>query len=369
MEKRIVAAAAAVAAAAILFGCTVSFPLVGRFDDGSDSFRGTIDSDLAGNAHIQATSSSGASCTGESRITYKPIYSVVVPCVGQRGIAVIDCSDGRRVRGNWTATGCTAGYGDGYDQEGRRLTFAMGMSLEEAQRRFGQGPTTAPAAPAASSPGDTPPAAPSRRITGNATAFFVTADGYLLTNAHVLRGDRNLSAVVRGREHPLTVIDTDAANDLALVKIEARGQPIPIAPAPPAKGEDAAALGYPVADRLGTELKATFGKINALSGPRDHPRYIQTDTAVQPGSSGGPLLNMRGEVVGIVTASFSTAANARRIGSIPQNVNYAVKAEYFVPLLQKNVPGKWQRGSGIRFGSTADLVRAREPSVVLIVIR
>lgn len=378
MNKHIGGAAVAVAAA-ILVGCSVSFPLEGRFDDGSESFRGSVNSNLAGDAHIAANSSSGASCSGQSRITYKPIYSVVVPCVGQQGIAVLQCSDGRRVRGTWTATGCTSGYGEGYDQEGRRLTFAMGMSFDEAKRRMGE--TTTPSTPAAGAPNAAAPVAPAatdstpsqpapaRRIRGNATAFFVTADGYLVTNVHVLRGDRELSAVVGGREERATVIDTDAANDLALLKIEARGQPIPVAAGTAAKGEDAAALGYPVADRLGTDLKATFGKVNALSGPGNSPRFLQFDAAVLPGSSGGPLLNMRGEAIGVVTATFSTAANARRIGAMPQNVNYAVKAEYLAALLQKNIPGKWQRGSGVRFGSTAELVRQREPSVVMIVVR
>ena len=357
---------AAMAAIAVLVAaCSVTFPMVGRFDNGGETFQGSVDSDLSGNAHITATSSSGASCSGESRITYKPVYSVVVPCVGQRGTAVLDCSDGRRVRGNWVATGCSSGYGEGRDQEGNRFVFAMGMSLEEAARRRGEPSTAEPSTPATTRQPERGP-----RITGNATGFFVTADGYLVTNAHVVRGDRRYGVLLRGQEIPLQVIDTDAANDLALVKIEARGVPIPIVATVPAKGEDAAALGYPAASSLGTELKATFGKINALSGPRDDPRWLQIDTPVQPGSSGGPLLNMRGEVIGIVTASFSTAANVRRIGgAIPQNVNYAVKADYLIPLLQKNIPGKWRRGSGMRFANMAELVRQREPSVVLIVIR
>ena len=365
------AAAAMAGIAIVVAACSVTFPMSGRFDNGSETFQGSVDSDLSGSAHITVTSSSGASCSGQSRITYKPAYSLVVPCVGQRGTAVLDCSDGRRVRGTWVATGCSSGYGEGRDQEGNRFVFAMGMSLDEAARRRGETAAAEPSPPAAPGPSATqgsPANAP--RITGNATGFFVTTDGYLVTNAHVVRGDRRYGVLLQGQEIPLQVIDTDADNDLALVKIDARGVAIPIAATVPAKGEDAAALGYPAASSLGTELKATFGKINALSGPRDDARWLQIDTPVQPGSSGGPLLNMRGEVIGIVTASFSTAANVRRIGgAIPQNVNYAVKADYVIPLLDKNIPGKWRRGSGVRFANMAELVRQREPSVVLIVIR
>ncbi len=131
--------------AAALVACSVTFPLVGRFEDG-ESLTGKIDSNLAGNAHITASSSGGATCTGRSRITYKPAHSVIVPCVGQRGEAILDCSDGRRVRGEWVATGCTSGHGIGRDQDGKQLVFAMGMSLEEAIRRRQEAGEPVPAA-------------------------------------------------------------------------------------------------------------------------------------------------------------------------------------------------------------------------------
>ncbi len=353
------------AAASLLVACSVTFPLVGRFEDG-ETFRGTIDSNLAGDAHISATSSSGARCTGNSEITYKPPYAVIVPCVGQRGIAVLDCSDGRRVRGEWLATGCSSGYGEGVDQDGKRLVFAMGMSLEEAIRRR-QEAGEAPPAPA---PGPSSDPQPGTRISGNGSGFFVTADGYAVTNEHVVRGNWRFFALIGGKELPVQVIDRDAGNDLALIKVAAASRPIPIAAAAPAKGDEIAALGYPVAGTLGTELKATFGRVNALSGVRDDPRMLQIDAPIQPGNSGGPVLNARGEAVGIVVSTFSTARAVRTTGgALPQNVNYAVKAEYLIPLLEKNVGGKWRRGGGARFGSTAELVRQREASVVLIVVR
>jgi S1-C subfamily serine protease len=371
---------AAIGAAAVsLLGCSVTFPLVGRFEDG-ESFNGKIDSNLAGDAHITATSSNGASCSGNSRITYKPVYSAIVPCVGQRGIAVLQCTDGRRVRGEWLATGCTSGHGQGVDQDGKRLVFAMGMSLEEAVRRRQEAGEPVPAtqaptvgaspSPAPATPQPGPPPAPGTAIGSNGTGFFVTADGYAVTNAHVVRGERRLFALIGGREIPLRVIDSDAANDLALVKVATASRPLPLAAAAPVKGDEITALGYPVASALGTELKATFGRVNALSGLRNDSRVLQIDTPLQPGNSGGPILNNRGEVVAVVTSTFSTA-RALHItgGALPQNVNYAVKTDYLVPLLERNIAGKWRRGGGALFGSTAELVRQREGSVVLIVIR
>ena len=78
---------------AALVACSVTFPMVGRFEDG-ESFTGRINSNLSGDAAIAANSSSGATCTGSSRITYKPAYAAVVPCVGQRGIAVLELNAG-----------------------------------------------------------------------------------------------------------------------------------------------------------------------------------------------------------------------------------------------------------------------------------
>ena len=392
MRRQVGRAVAALGAlSAALVACTVTFPMVGRFEDG-ESFTGSINSNLSGDAAIAANSSSGATCTGESRITYKPAYAVVVPCVGQRGVAMLECSDGRRVRGEWVATGCTSGHGVGRDQDGKQLVFAMGMSLEEAIRRRREGgepvpATTAPApgpgsaaspgpgAPGPSAPGPatsgaaTPPPA-GGPIQSNGSGFFVTADGYAVTNEHVLRGPRSLWVRIGGKDLPLQVVDVDAANDLALIKVETVSRPIPIALGEPAKGEDVTALGYPIVRAMGTELKATFGRINALSGLRGDARHLQIDTPLQPGNSGGPVLNGRGEVVGVATSTLNTVRAVRLTGgALPQNINYAVKSAYIVPLLERNIAGKWRRGGGIRFASTAELVRQREASVVIIVVR
>jgi S1-C subfamily serine protease len=355
--------------AAALVACSVTFPLVGRFEDGA-SFSGKVDSNLSGDAHISASSSGGATCSGTSRITYKPAHSVIVPCVGQRGEAILECSDGRRVRGEWVATGCTSGHGIGRDQDGKQLIFAMGMSLEEAIRRRREAGEPVPAAASAAAPQPAVPPAPGTAIASNGSGFFVTADGYAVTNEHVVRGSRRLFALIGGRELPVQVIDQDAANDLALVKVAAPSRPIPIAAGEPAKGEEVTALGYPIAGALGTEQKATFGRVNALSGPGNDSRVLQIDAPLQPGNSGGPVLNGRGEAVGVVMSTFSTARALRVTGgALPQNVNYAMKSAYLVPLLERNIAGKWRRGGGAPFPTSAELVRQREPSVILIVIR
>jgi hypothetical protein len=83
-------------------------------------------------------------------------------------------------------------------------------------------------------------------------------------------------------------------------------------------------------DILGQEVKATFGRVNALSGARGDGRFLQIDAAIQPGSSGGPVLNALGEVVGMATRSADEALIRRKYRATPQNVNYALKGEYLI---------------------------------------
>ena len=129
------------------------------------------------------------------------------------------------------------------------------------------------------------------------------------------------------------------------------------------------ALGYPLITDLGQEQKATFGRVNALSGLEGDSRYMQIDAPIQPGNSGGPTLNTRGEVVGINTATASTLFNLVRSGTIPQNINYSVKISQVLPAMH-DVCARY--GSSIEMdsrqplSSMAELVEAAERAVMLI---
>ena len=87
------------------------------------------------------------------------------------------------------------------------------------------------------------------------------------------------------------------------------------------------ALGYPLVQIQGQALKASFGHVNALSGVKDDPRFLQIDVPVQPGNSGGPLVNEKGDLVGVVTATLDQIVTLKETGVLPQNVNYAVKLQ------------------------------------------
>lgn len=161
------------------------------------------------------------------------------------------------------------------------------------------------------------------------TAFFINENGLLVTNYHVIAGSSKLAIWDPQLQYnsPAQVVCIDQANDLAILKANVKSKAIPLATNGHLKrGEEVLTLGYPSPEVQGVQQKATFGRVNAVTGFADDGRFIQVDLPVQPGNSGGPLLNTKGEVVGIVTAQLQ---------GIYQNVNYALKVDYLFLLLKK----------------------------------
>lgn len=139
------------------------------------------------------------------------------------------------------------------------------------------------------------------------SGFIVSADGYILTNAHVIDGAEGVTVrLTDKREFKAKVIGTDKRTDVALIKIDATGLPV-VRAGDPGKlkvGEWVVAIGSP----FGFENTVTAGIVSAKgrSLPQENfVPFIQTDVAVNPGNSGGPLFNLRGEVVGINSQIYS----------------------------------------------------------------
>jgi len=93
-------------------------------------------------------------------------------------------------------------------------------------------------------------------------------------------------------------------------------------------GQEVFTLGYPVPTLLGSTVKYSEGTISALGGYDDKDFLLQISVPVQPGNSGGPLVTNTGEVVGVVTATAAIGQFLKQTGSLPQNVNWAVKARH-----------------------------------------
>ena len=120
----------------------------------------------------------------------------------------------------------------------------------------------------------------------------------------------------------------DAANDLALLKAEGRFAPLPVASSRAVKlGSTVATVGFPNIGLQGFAPKLAKGEIASLSGASD-PRYFQISVPVQPGNSGGALVDERGNVIGVVAAKLNSATALAATGALPENVNYAVKSSF-----------------------------------------
>jgi S1-C subfamily serine protease len=169
------------------------------------------------------------------------------------------------------------------------------------------------------------------------TGFVVKPDGVLLTAWHLLQDAQSIT-VTCPDQAPQSAIPgkTSRIDDLAVIQIPLSGLPyLPLADAGSLRvGDPVFTIGFPVADLLGPDPKFTDGSVSALSGHGGEATLIQMTVPIQPGNSGGPVLTYEGEVVAVVTSSAAVRAFLAVTGTVPQNLNWAVKAEYALPLFE-----------------------------------
>ena len=173
---------------------------------------------------------------------------------------------------------------------------------------------------------------------GVGSGFILTADGFIMTNAHVVEGaDEVLVTLTDDREFKARIIGADKRTDVAVVKIDATGLPaIKVGDVNRLKvGEWVMAIGSP----FGLKNTVTAGIVSAKQRDTgDYLPFIQTDVAINPGNSGGPLINMRGEVVGINSQIYSRSGGFMGISfAIPMDEAIRVSE-------QLRVSGRVSRG-------------------------
>jgi serine protease Do len=179
----------------------------------------------------------------------------------------------------------------------------------------------------------TPAPAPETETVMSGTGFFVTPNR-LVTNNHVVKDCRSLIEIrFPGQpSHPAYIDAQDAANDLALLHTGLSSPLVASFGIRPRVGERVATYGFPYSDILSSSGNFTLGDISAPTGMRDDSRILQISVPIQPGNSGGPLFDMSGSVIGIVTAQLSAFAMIPS-GSIPQNVNFAIRSTMITDFL------------------------------------
>ncbi len=165
---------------------------------------------------------------------------------------------------------------------------------------------------------------------GTGSGFVVDSDGYIMTNEHVISGQSRLTVVFdNGARLTATVFASDATRDIALLKVTSGGNltVLPFAPSV-REGDEVVALGHPL--NLGGSMTITKGIVSAFRIRRG-VSLIQTDAAINLGNSGGPLLNLKGEVVGMNT---SILRDIRGEDHFAQGIGFAIKFDVLVERLE-----------------------------------
>jgi S1-C subfamily serine protease len=207
------------------------------------------------------------------------------------------------------------------------------------------------------------------------TGFLFGSQDYIITNYHVIKGTSEVTVkFLNGESINAEVIATDTLNDVAVLKLtkspDFQSREMKFGDSSMVRmGDKVFTIGYPSIGIMGLKPKYTEGVISAVTGIKDNPTVFQTTVPIQPGNSGGPLFNDKGEVVGLTTSSLSLLA-IQSMGAVPQNVNYAVKSS-FVKNIIGTVPEALQSNRGIVVVSTdsnsrADFIEAISKNVVLI---
>ncbi len=198
------------------------------------------------------------------------------------------------------------------------------------------------------------------RQTSSGSGFVISEDGYFLTCAHVVEDGSVYKVLLGGSTYSAVLVQRDPLNDLALLKLSGKGfSPVPLRADLPNMGARVFTIGFPHPSIQGPAAKFTDGVISSMTGIQDDVRTLQITVPVQGGNSGGPLFDSNGNVLGVVVSKLNAISVFSYTGDMPQNVNFAVKIGYAMPLVQ-NVLGlsgrlKSMRASQSDPGLLADL--------------
>lgn len=173
-----------------------------------------------------------------------------------------------------------------------------------------------------------PPQTSARTSIQTGTGFVISDNGHIVTNQHVVDGcvgdiQGNLSGDAPVK---LRLVASDETNDLALLQAPSPFKEVAtIRDKSIRPGDSVMAIGYPFHGLLTSDFTVTTGIVSSLSGILNDTRFLQISAAVQPGNSGGPLLDSGGQVVGIVAAKLNALKFVKATGNIPENINFAIK--------------------------------------------
>jgi len=214
----------------------------------------------------------------------------------------------------WANLSASQGNTSAMELKNRLRQYLSPYQIAEAQRRSSE-----------ISSQEEPETGEYSALRSSGSGILVNIGGYILTNYHVIAECKEI--IIGPSSNLARLIAQDKINDLALLllentagfqaTVEWRTKPLSI-------GANVVAVGFPLQNIL-SGITVTQGQVSAAAGIEGDSRYVQITNPIQPGNSGGPLLDMTGRLVGIVTSTLNPLAVVQATGNIPQNVNFAIR--------------------------------------------
>ena len=274
-------------------------------------------------------------------------------------------------------------------EEAKSQVAEANRKREDAERRLAELEAKEAARKSAEAkPKPKPKPTPQASASTSGSGFFVSKSGHVISNQHVVADCKKVTVGDKAdKQVQADVLEKNARNDLALLKISSLTmassetksliQKLGLTVVPLASdgllrsddvdlGEDVLVAGYPYGEIFGDAIKVTKGIVSSNRGMGDDITQFQIDAAVQPGNSGGPIYDQKGNIVSVVVSQLNNVKFAKMVGSIPENVNFGIKASTVRQFLSSSgLPTKWSDKP--KSMSTKHLAKIAKRKTVMVV--
>jgi len=215
--------------------------------------------------------------------------------------------------------------------------------------------------PVIETPRPTPSTSVSPQLAGTGSGWSVSST-QIVTNAHVAGECAKVEVAGRGEAK---IAALDKAADLALLTVATEGRHASLRMDRVRQGEDIIVVGYPFRGMLNNGANVTTGIVSALAGPKSNTNEMQITAPVQPGNSGGPVLDRQGRVAGVVVSQLNPLVTLEKYGSLSENINFAVSLSALVGFLDAHGV-EYVRSDAAVNTDTAEIVEDAKQFTVLI---
>ena len=171
------------------------------------------------------------------------------------------------------------------------------------------------------------------------SGFIVSKNGHIVTNNHVISGCQKVEVSFKNKLYEAKTISVNPPKDLAILKANFNTKSVlSLSDKSPELLQDIYVAGYPFGQAISNSIKVTKGIISSLKGLNNNNANIQIDAALQPGNSGGPIIDDNGNVVGVAVAKLDMKKVIKNFGVIPENTNFGIKVSAARDMLiKKNI--------------------------------